>query len=316
MTAVRIIRIATRASRLALWQAEHVAALLRSAAPEYPVELIPLSTIGDRDLESPLRQMGSLGVFTREVQLALLEKHADIAVHSLKDLPTEPVEGLCLGGVPARGPVADAFVLPKVEGQTASAAADFAALPQGARVGTGSLRRQAQLRHLRPDLQLSEIRGNVETRLKKLDSGEYEALILAVAGLERLELGHRISQKLGPPILYPAVGQGALGLECRAEDELVKEVLTRITDAGTYASVRAERALLADLRAGCHAPLGVESQVSETGLTLEAVVLSPDGKQRIKSRVAGTLAEPEQIGRELAKALRQLGAEALIESAR
>lgn len=249
----RTIRIATRSSRLALWQAEHVAALLKAAAPDVPVEIIHVSTIGDRDLTEPLRNMGAFGVFTREVQKVVLDGYADLAVHSLKDLPTDHVEGLCLGAVPGRGPVFDTLVMPA----SAAAGAGWDSIPQQARIGTGSPRRQAQVKHARPDVELLEIRGNVETRLRKLDAGEYDAIILAVAGLERLGLEGRITQPLQPPVMFPAVGQGALGLECRADDGWLRDILLRINDGRTLAAVTAERSLLSDLRAGCHAPLGV-----------------------------------------------------------
>lgn len=310
-TTSRSIRIATRASRLALWQAEHVAALLKVAAPEATVEIVHVSTIGDRDQSEPLRTMGPFGVFTREVQRVVLDNQADIAVHSLKDLPTDEVEGLCLAAVPARGPMFDTLVLPA----SAAAGAGWDSLPQRARIGTGSPRRQAQLRHLRPDVELLEVRGNVETRLRKLDAGDYDALILAVAGLERLGLADRITQPLKPPIMFPAVGQGALGLECRSDDAWMREILSRIDDPATRAAVTAERALLAELRAGCHAPLGVSSTATADELRLEAVVLSPDGVSRITAQATSSLTDAAALGRTVANALRQQGADSMIAAA-
>lgn len=310
-TTPRSIRIATRASRLALWQAEHVSALLNVAAPDVTVEIVHVSTLGDRDLTEPLRTLGPFGVFTREVQKVVLDNQADIAVHSLKDLPTDEVEGLCLAAVPSRGPMFDTLVLPA----SAPTGAGWDSLPQPARIGTGSPRRQAQLRHLRPDVELLEVRGNVETRLRKLDAGDYDALILAVAGLERLGLGDRITQPLTPPIMFPAVGQGALGLECRADDSWLREILSRIDDPTTRAAVTAERSLLAELRAGCHAPLGVSSTSTAAELRLEAVVLSPDGVSRITAHATSPLTDAAALGRTVANALRTQGADSMIAAA-
>jgi len=316
MTA-RTIRIATRSSRLALWQAEHVAARLATAAPDIPVEIIHVSTLGDRDLTAPLSSLGTFGVFTREVQRVVLDNHADLAVHSLKDLPTDFVDGLCLAAVPDRGPVFDTLVLPS--GATLDPASQLTAwgsLPHGARLGTGSLRRQAQLLHSRPDLKLLEIRGNVETRLRKLDAGEYDGIVLAVAGLERLGLAGRITQPLQPPVMFPAVGQGALGLECRTDDSKLQAILRRISDEPTLAAVTAERALLAELRAGCHAPLGVYCSIAGDQLKLEAVVLSPDGVSRIHAVETSSVTSPVELGRAVALALRNQGADALILAAK
>ena len=311
-TTPRPIRIATRSSRLALRQAEHVAALLKEAAPETPVEIIHVSTLGDRDLTEPLRTLGAFGVFTREVQRVVLDREADLAVHSLKDLPTDHVEGLCLAAVPARGPVFDSLVMPVGSASTAG----WDSIPHGARIGTGSPRRQAQVRHARPDIELLEIRGNVETRLRKLDAGEYDAIILAVAGLERLGLAGRVTQPLRPPVMFPAVGQGALGLECRSDDEWLREILARISHTSTLAAVTAERALLADLRAGCHAPLGVASTFDGTDLQLEAVVLSPDGRSRITAKATAPMSTAVSLGRAVAGLLKSQGAESLIAAAR
>lgn len=308
----RPIRIATRSSRLALWQAEHVAALLKAAALDTPVEIIHVSTLGDRDLTEPLRTLGAFGVFTREVQRVVLDGQADLAVHSLKDLPTDHVEGLCLAAVPARGPVFDTLVLPNGSPPTAG----WESLPQGARIGTGSPRRQAQIRHARPDMKLLEIRGNVETRLRKLDEGEYDAIVLAVAGLERLGLAGRVTQPLRPPVMFPAVGQGALGLECRTDADWLREILARISHAPTLAAVTAERALLADLRAGCHAPLGVASTLIESELQVEAVVLSPDGRSRITAKATAPWSVATGLGRAVAGLLKDQGAESLITAAK
>jgi hydroxymethylbilane synthase len=299
----RTIRIATRASALALWQARHVAALMGAAHPEARVELVEVSTTGDRVLSQPLRDFGGQGAFTREVQAAVLDGRAEIAVHSLKDLPTETTPGLCLGAVPARGDTDDALVMP-----VGSSVTELTALSHGARIGTGSPRRQAQLRHLRPDLQVSEVRGNVETRLRKLDAGEYDVLVLAAAGLLRLGLERRITQRLTPPQMYPAVGQGAIGIECREADESTRRILSDINNAGTWSAVIAERSLLAALRAGCHAPVGVATSIQSGQINLEAVVLSVNGERRWTAQACGFSTAPADVGEAVAKALLDQGA--------
>lgn len=305
------IRIATRASQLALWQANHVADRLRSADPDVQVELVHVSTQGDRDQSGPLVEFGGIGVFTREVQRTVLEGRAEITVHSLKDLPTVPVEGLTLAGIPERAPHFDALVLPASADEITS----LDQLSPKARIGTGSLRRRAQLLHRLPQLQMHEVRGNVDTRLRKLDDGGYDAIVLAEAGLRRLGLEDRISLILQPPVLFPAVGQGALGLECRSDDSDTIARLAQLTDAPTKTAVLAERALLAELRAGCHAPVGVSTEVSDARITLEAVVLSPDGQERIAVTVSGESDSPGAVGIEAAGELRQLGAQRLMDAA-
>lgn len=303
----RTIRIATRASQLALWQANHIASLLRKQRDVAAVELVEVSTQGDRDRSEPLRQFGGLGVFTREVQNAVLEDRADLAVHSLKDLPTKTEQGLALAGIPARGPVFDVLVVPQ-----SSTAISVDDLPPNARVGTGSPRRQAQLKHIRPDLQLLEIRGNVETRIRKLDEGEYDAVVLAEAGLVRLGLADRILIRMTPPAMFPAVAQGALGLECRADDPELCELLGKLSDRETRAAAIAERALLAELRAGCHAPLGALSRIEHETLHLAAVVLSLDGQERLHAECSGPVDDPISAGRHLAELLRGQGVERLL----
>ncbi|MFN0052646.1 MAG: hydroxymethylbilane synthase [Planctomycetales bacterium] len=302
------LRIATRSSALALWQARHVAALLAAAAPECDIQLVPVSTVGDRDQTGALRELGGLGVFTREVQVAVLDRRADLAVHSLKDLPTESAPGLCLAAVPPREETADALLLP-AGGEFRG---DVIGLPNQARIGTGSLRRRAQLLHARPDLQFEEARGNVETRLRKLDEGQFDALILAVAGLRRLGLDGRIAHTLAPPLMFPAVGQGALGIECRADDAPVREWLQRIDDPRARSAVTSERALLASLHAGCHAPVGAVTAIAGTELTLEGVVLSPDGQTRLTASAAGPASDAAALGAAVARLLLEQGAARLI----
>lgn len=310
MTALAL-RIATRASELALWQARHVAQLIARASPESIVEIVEVTTTGDRNQTDALRTFGGLGVFTREVQRAVLEGRADLAVHSLKDLPTASAPGLCLAAVPEREETADALVLPA--GRVT--AGDLRSLPAGARVGTGSLRRRSQLLHARPDLALQEVRGNVATRLKKLDEGSFEALVLAVAGLKRLGLESRISRRLEPPLMLPAVGQGALGIECRDGDSgrAVRDLLLQIDHAPTRARVTAERALLSRLQAGCHAPVGAATRIDGDRLHLTAVVLSPDGARRLIDQGEAALADAPRLGIEVAERLLQNGAQQLME---
>jgi hydroxymethylbilane synthase len=306
---VTTVRIATRASTLALWQANHVAGLIQAASPQTTVEIIHITTSGDRDQTGALRSFGGLGVFTREVQRAVLDGRADLAVHSLKDLPTEPTPALSLAAVPAREETADALVLPA----GTSPGGNLAGLKPQARVGTGSLRRRAQLLFARADLVLEEIRGNVETRLRKLDEGQFDALVLAAAGLKRLGLAARITERLTPPVMYAAVGQGALGLECRTVDHPLRELLATLDDSAAHAGVTAERALLAALRAGCHAPVGARTTVNGDRLTLEGVVLSSDGRDRLVAEDSGEISDGENLGRRVADSLVSLGARTFLE---
>jgi hydroxymethylbilane synthase len=319
------LRIATRASQLALWQANDVAGRLRAVAGSREVVLVEVSTSGDRDRTQPLAAMGNTGVFTREVQRAVLDGRADLAVHSLKDLPTEPADGLLLAAVPERASSFDALVLPASRA-SGGEADPLGLLPPGARVGTGSPRRSAQLLHWRADVAILEIRGNVETRLRKLDGGEFDAIILAEAGLRRLDLGDRISGRLCPPLLYPAVGQGALGIECRRpgwpgggapiqsrrDDGETQRLLGAINDSPTLSAVSAERELLSTLGAGCHAPVGVETSVEGERLSLTAVVLSLDGSVRLFAELCGSLSEPTELGRRVAEDLLRQGADELV----
>ena len=302
------LRIATRSSPLALWQAEHVAGLLRGVLDGREVELIHVSTSGDQDRMQPLASFGGQGAFTREVQRAVLDGRADIAVHSLKDLPTESAPGLTLAGVPERAPRFDILVLPR-----GTSLASVSALSCGARIGTGSLRRRAQLLHARRDLVMCDIRGNVETRLRKLDDGEYDAIVLAEAGLRRLQFDDRVGLTLQPPLMYPAVGQAAIGIECRSDDGETQQALDRISCASAKVETTAERACLRRLRAGCHAPVGVLARTVHDELTAEGVVLSRDGSERIIARAEGEAAAAAALGEVLADQLLAQGAAALIE---
>jgi len=302
----RVVRIATRESQLALWQANYVADELARIAPMVQFELVPMSTLGDRNRVDALQTIGGQGLFTREVQRAVLDKQADLAVHSLKDLPTVPTTGLALAGIPPRAPRFDALIFPQGK------RGEFESLPQRARIGTGSPRRRSQLLRHRPDLTLLDVRGNVETRLAKLDAGDYDALILAEAGLRRLQLHERITQVLAPPILFPAVGQATLGIECRNDDVELQTLLKQFTDPLTSTEVRAERACLATLQAGCHAPVGLLSTISEQQLTLEVLVLSMDGRECFRVKMEGPLDSPETLGQQAAEELIRQGASALL----
>jgi hydroxymethylbilane synthase len=301
---LKMVRIGTRGSRLAMWQATRVAEQLRHLAAPARVEIVEVTTAGDREHDLPLSRIGGEGAFTKEIQRALLAKAVDIAVHSLKDLPTTPVEGLMLAAVPARGPTAD--VLVSREKRT------FAELPQGARIATGSLRRRAQLLYRRPDLNLLDIRGNVETRLRKLAEQDFDGLILARAGLERLGLDHVITEVLSTEWMLPAVGQGALGLECRQEDLPTQALLQKLDDRPTHQAVLAERALLASLGGGCLVPIGAATEIQDEMLMIRGAVLDPAGSRRVSGRVGGALCEAESLGHRLARELLTQGARELL----
>jgi len=297
MTPRSTVRIGTRASQLARWQADWVAGQLSPTGID--VEMVLISTQGDLH-DKPIETIGGQGLFTREIQRALLEQRIDVAVHSLKDLPTDPVEGLGLAVVPERESAAD--VLLSADGT------NLADLPGGCRVGTGSLRRQAQLLYARPDLDVQPIRGNVETRIAKLDEQQYGAIVLAEAGLRRLDLQHRIDHVLPTEIVLPAVGQGALGLEIRTDDELTRSQLQPLDHPASHAAVIAERALLAALRGGCLAPIGAWARWKEQQLVLDAVCLDDRGTRRLSAQGSSDGQDPGQLGRELADELISQGA--------
>jgi hydroxymethylbilane synthase len=305
------LRIATRSSALALWQANHVAALF-SARTAVETELVHISTQGDRERTEPLESFGGVGVFTREVQKALLDGRADLAVHSLKDLPTELAPGLTLAAVPERAPRFDALILPAGVQLPPDMALALAALPDQARIGTGSPRRRSQLLRVRPDLVFDSARGNVDTRLRKLDEGLFDALILAEAGLMRLGLADRISVRLIAPLFLPAVGQGALGIECRSDDAVTMEHAAAIDHSATRAEVTAERAALATLRAGCHAPVGALASLSGDRISLDLVVLSADGRERFATTADGPVSDALTVGQSAANALLATGAARLL----
>jgi len=308
-----MIRIGTRASKLAMWQANWTAGALRELGEE--VEIIQITTKGDV-VTGPLHQSGGDGLFTKRIQEALLNKEVDLAVHSLKDLPTVPTDNLTLAAVPKRQDVRDALVsvhYDSVDG-----------LPEGATVGTGSLRRQAQLLNHRPDLKIKDLRGNVDTRLQKLDDGNYDAIILASAGLRRLGLDGRIKEAVSVETLLPAVGQGALGLECRGDDEATLQVVARLNHLETFCCVLAERAFLNETYAGCTAPVGGYAIIDDGELKLRATILSSDGKTKVEEKASlhllpaesldnSTLKQIEALGRGLARKMIENGAGRLLD---
>ena len=298
------LRIGTRGSPLALWQAHHIETLLQPLVGSRGVELVLIETTGDQIRDRALSQIGGDGLFTKEIQNALLDGRVDVAVHSLKDLPTTPIPELLLAAVPPRGPIGDAFV--------SRHHAHFDALPQGARVGTSSLRRRSQLLHRRPDIRVEVLRGNVETRLRKLEEEGFDAILLAEAGLYRLGLQERITHLLDRSWMLPAVGQGALGLECWANDTLTQEVLAPLSDPATWAAVRAERAMLRGLGGGCLVPIGALGVVEGGVLHLRGCVLRPDGSQRVDGSISGPAEQAESLGRQLAQHLLEQGASELL----
>lgn len=299
------LRLGTRASALARWQAEWVAARLTELGID--VELLPITTQGDVKTQ-PLGQIGGQGLFTKELQRALLDNQIDLAVHSLKDLPTAPVDRLALAAVPERESTADVLV--------ARTAARIEDLPPAARVGTGSLRRQAQLLHRRPGLRVVDIRGNVETRLRKLDEGQFDAIVLAEAGLKRLGLAERIVNVIPRAVMLPAVGQGALGIEARTADGATRQLLAPLNHEATHLAVIAERSLLSTLRAGCLAPVGAFGRLENGRLRLDAVVLSGDGAKRVAASGDGPPRDAEALGQQVAQSLIDQGATELIASSR
>jgi hydroxymethylbilane synthase len=295
------LRIGTRSSPLALWQANHVADQIRRLADARPIQFVPIQTRGDRDAAASLTQIGGQGVFTKEIQRALLDGRVDLAVHSLKDLPTEPTRDLVIAAVPPRGPICDVLVSrDKIL---------FHDLRQGARVATGSIRRRAQMLHRRPDLECVDIRGNVETRLAKLESEGFDALVLAEAGLMRLDRSDAISEVLDPAWMLPAIGQGALAVECRENDSATRELLAPLDDRSTRAAITAERALLFHLGGGCQAPIGATADVVGAELSMRGAVLAPDGSQRISGDIRGPIGHAAALGEQLADQLRSRGAD-------
>ncbi len=294
--------IATRQSRLALWQAHFIQSKLRAAHPELTVELLAITTKGDRWLSSPLAELGGKGLFIKELEQALLEGKADLAVHSVKDVPADLPVAFSMPVIGFREDVRDTLV--------SASGAGLAGLPRGARIGSSSLRRQAQLLAVRGDLNVLPIRGNVETRLKKLDDGDFDAVVLAAAGLNRLGLARRVTEFLELDICLPAAGQGALGIECRAGDAEVVELLSPLQDAKVLACVTAERKVTQALGADCSSPLAAHAVFSADRLTLRALVARPDGTQVLRAQAVGE--DPVSVGAEVTVSLLARGAAELL----
>lgn len=297
---MNILKIATRQSPLALWQAEHIRARLEALHANLKVELVTFVTQGDKILDTPLAKIGGKGLFVKELEAALLDGRADLAVHSMKDVPMALPEGLSLAVICEREDPLDAFV--------SNTYNSFDDLPQGAKVGTSSLRRKCQILKQRPDLEIIDLRGNVGTRLSKLDAGNYDAIILASAGLKRLGLAERIRHTLEPVVSLPAVGQGALGLECRSQDQAVLDLILPLMHAETNACVRAERAFNAYLEGGCQVPIAGYATLENGQIYLEGRVGSVDGQTLLKAQQIGLPEQAEQLGVKLAQDLLAQGA--------
>ena len=301
---MRPLRIGTRGSLLAKWQAEFVRKQL-FAATGMEAEIVIIKTSGDRLQQAPLTQIGGKGIFIKELEDALLDETVDLAVHSVKDIPTDTPSRLCFPAVCRRDDVRDCLISPK--GTT------LANLREGARVGTSSLRRHAQLRHIRPDLDVRDLRGNVDTRLRKVESGEYDAILLAKAGLDRLGWSQRITEVLAPEVCMPAVGQGAIAVEARLNDTEAADALVKLDDAETRTAIICERALLSALQGGCQVPLGAWARIERGELVLEACVCSVDGVQYVKQRATAPPDQAAQLGQHMASLLIEAGAQNILE---
>jgi len=295
------LRIGSRGSQLALWQANHISSLLRARGHEVELEII--KTTGDKILDVALAQVGTKGMFTKEIEQALAEGRVDLAVHSLKDLPTELSLGFEIAAITTRENSQDVFCSVRYK--------SIAELPQHARVGTSSLRRQAQLKALRPDLEIHPLRGNVDTRLRKLAEGEYDAVILAAAGLNRLGKTDLVKQVIPRDVMCPAAGQGALGIEIRAGDAATRELLAFLDDPNARASTTCERALLNRLGGGCQVPIGAAAEVRNGVVHLDAIVANPDGSKILRESRDG--ADPEKLGNEVGETLLRRGGDAILE---
>ncbi|MBD0411973.1 hydroxymethylbilane synthase [Pseudoalteromonas distincta] len=300
----KLVRIATRKSALALWQAEFVKAELERFHADVRVELVPMSTQGDIILDTPLAKIGGKGLFVKELEQAMLDGRADIAVHSMKDVPVEFPQGLALHTICEREDPRDAFV--------SNNFANLSELPQGAIVGTSSLRRQCQIKALRPDLDIRDLRGNVNTRLGKLDDAQYDAIILAAAGLIRLEMESRIADYIEPEVSLPANGQGAVGIECRIDDEVTKALLAPLEHTQTRIRVNAERSMNRYLEGGCQVPIGAYALVDGEQVHLRGLVGAVDGSEILRDEVTGHVNDAEKLGIELAKKLLAQGADKIL----
>lgn len=294
------IRIATRKSALALWQAEYVASALRALPEVGSVELVPLSTRGDEVLDRSLQKIGGKGLFIKELEVAMQSGDADIAVHSMKDVPADMPDGFCIAAVLARANPADALV--------ARTAGSLAGLPDSARIGSSSLRRQAQLRRLRPDLDITPLRGNVNTRLRRLDDGDFDAIVLAAAGLERLGLERHISQQFAPDEMLPAAAQGVIGIECLESAAGLRSLLAKLNHGPTELTTAAERAVAATLQASCQSPVAAHAIINSDTMTVNALVAMPDGSRLLREAIDGPADNAAGLGIALAKRLLDQGA--------
>jgi hydroxymethylbilane synthase len=302
--ALEVIRIATRKSPLALWQAEHVAERLRATVPGLATELVKLTTRGDKLLDAPLAKVGGKGLFVKELEQGMLDGDADIAVHSMKDVPVELPTGLRLAAILRREDPRDALV--------SNRHLSLASLPTHAKIGTSSLRRQCQIRERFPACQILDLRGNVNTRLAKLDAGEFDAIILAAAGLKRLGFADRITETLSPEISLPSMGQGAIGIECREGDNQVIDWVLRLHDEGTALRVTAERAMNERLQGGCQVPIAGFAELDGGRISLRGLVGTPDGSHIIRGEIAGPSAQARQLGLALAEELLNKGADRIL----
>ncbi len=304
----RPLRIATRKSQLALWQAEHVAALIRCSQPDMVVELLPMSTKGDRIQDRSLAAIGGKGLFIKELETALEDRRADMAVHSMKDVPGDLPDAFVIAAVLPRLDARDALI--------SSRALKLEDLPQGARLGTSSLRRQAQLLAARPDLAIEALRGNVDTRLRRLDLGELDAIVLACAGLIRLGLESRITARLDPQVSLPAVGQGVIGIESRADDTSTLDALHALDDAATRTAVEAERAFARRLAGSCQSPIAAYARMDQDQLRLDGLVAEPDGSRLLRDSITGSSTNPRILGERLAERVLAAGAAELLQRLR
>ena len=300
----RTVKIGSRDSALAMWQTKHVISELEKVTSEYAFEIVPLKTKGDKILDVSLAKVGDKGLFTKELEAAMLDKTTDLAVHSMKDVPTNLVDGLIIGSILKREDPRDVLISPK--GYT------FQTLPEGAKVGTSSLRRKAQLQNLRPDLKICDVRGNLNTRMRKMHEENFDALILAAAGVIRMGWSDEISEYLPMDISLAAVSQGAIGIECREDDAEIMALIAKINDEETATCVCAERALLRALEGGCQIPIAAHAVIKNDTLKLNGLVASLDGKRVIKETLSGNKDNAEEIGLELAKKLTALGADEIL----
>lgn len=303
---MKTIKIGTRGSPLAVWQAEWVRSQLQSLHPEYQPELVKIKTTGDKITDVPLAQVGGKGLFVKEIETALFEGRIDLAVHSMKDVPADILQGLCIGAVPERESPADVLISRNSK--------SLEALAEGARLGTSSLRRGAQIRHIRPDIKVCPLRGNLDTRIRKLETENLDAIVVAAAGVRRLGLEARITQYLSETVMLPAIGQGALGIEIRENDEAIRNLLAPLDHEQTRLAVECERALLGRLEGGCQVPIAARAKLDGDQIELTGMVAAVDGSLLIRDSIAGHSDQREKLGVELADRLLDMGGRKLLEN--